>query len=81
MSLPLFCVFSLAYSHFAGGFSSTWLGVIQEVKKADRGAEAGLVFVLLSAERGVGSVVSGPLSEALLSKRMWMGEAVAGYGS
>ena len=80
-SLPLLCVFSLAYGLFAGGFTSTWPGVIQEVKKSDHRAETGLMFGLLCAGRGVGSVVSGPLSEALLSDRPWVGEAFAGYGS
>ena len=80
-SLPLLCIFSLVYGLFAGGFSSTFTGVIQEVKKIDHRAEAGLVFGFMAAGRGVGSVVSGPLSEALLSEKPWVGEAVAGYGS
>ena len=51
------------------------------MKRVDHGAEAGLVFGLLSAGRGIGSVVSGPLSEALLSERPWLGDAVSGYGT
>lgn len=80
-SFPLLCIFSLVYGLFAGGFTSTYTGIIREVKKADDRAEAGLVFGFIAAGRGVGSVVSGPLSEVLLSKRPWVGEAVAGYGS
>lgn len=80
-SLPLLCIFSLVYGLFAGGFTSTYTGVLQEVKKVDSRAEAGLVFGFIAAGRGIGSVVSGPLSEVLLSKRPWAGEAVAGYGS
>lgn len=80
-SLPLLCIFSLVYGFFAGAFTSTYTGVIQEVKKLDHRTEAGLVFGLLAAGRGVGSVVSGPLSEALLNERPWVGEAIAGYGS
>ena len=52
-----------------------------EVKRVDDRAEAGLVFGCIAAGRGIGSVVSGPLSAALLSRRPWAGEAVAGYGS
>ena len=74
-------MFSLVYGLFAGGFSSTFTGVIQELKKIDPRAEAGLVIGMLAAGRGVGSVVSGPLSEALLSEKPWIGEAAAGYGS
>ncbi|KAG7006412.1 hypothetical protein G7Y79_00015g040020 [Physcia stellaris] len=80
-SLPLLCIFSLVYGLFAGGFTSTWTGVIREVQKRERGAEAGLVFGLLSAGRGVGSVLSGPLSEALLKDKPWAGKAGLGYGT
>lgn len=80
-SLPLLCIFSLVYGLFAGGFTSTWTGVIREVQKRERGAEAGLVFGLLSAGRGIGSVLSGPLSEALLKDKPWAGEAGLGYGT
>ncbi len=80
-SLPLLCMFSLVYGLFAGGFSSTFTGIIQEIRKIDDHAEAGLIFGMLAAGRGVGSVVSGPLSEALLNERPWLGEAAAGYGS
>lgn len=51
------------------------------MKKADDRAEAGLIFGLLAAGRGIGSVVSGPLSEALLSERPWAGDAILGYGT
>ena len=51
------------------------------MKKVDDRAEAGLVFGLLAAGRGIGSVVSGPLSEALLSERPWVEDAMLGYGT
>ena len=81
VSMPLLCVFALAYGLFAGSFTSTYTGVIREVQKHERGTEAGLVFGLLSAGRGVGSVLSGPLSEALLRDKPWAGEAGLGYGT
>ena len=31
--------------------------------------------------RGIGSVVSGPLSEALIKGQPWQGKALLGYGS
>jgi len=80
-SLPLLCIFSLIYGLFAGGFSSTWTGITREVKRKDDRAELGLVFGLLAAGRGIGSVVSGPLSEALVGSKPWQGEAVLGYGT
>ena len=80
-SLPLLCIFSLIYGLFAGGFTSTYTGIIREVQKRDRRTEAGLVLGLLSAGRGIGSVLSGPLSEALLRDKPWTGEAALGYGT
>ena len=81
VSLPLLCFFSLTYGLFAGGFTSTYTGVIREVQKQARGAEAGMLFGFLSAGRGIGSVLSGPLSEALLNGKPWAGEAALGYGT
>lgn len=81
VSMPLLCIFALTYGLFAGGFTSTYTGVIREVQKQETGTEAGLVFGLLSAGRGVGSVLSGPLSEALLRDKPWAGEAGLGYGT
>ena len=40
-----------------------------------------MVFGILAMGRGVGNVVAGPLSEALVKGRPWMGQAFAGYGS
>ena len=80
-SLPMLYMFALVYGLFAGGFSSIYTGIIKEVQRRQPGTEAGTVFGLLAAGRGIGSVVSGPLSEALLSARPWMGEAKLGYGT
>jgi len=80
-SLPAIWVFSLIYGLSAGGYSCTWSGSIREIKKQDNKADSGLVFGLFAAGRGIGSVVTGPLSEALLSKRLWVGEAMLGYGT
>ena len=79
VSLPLLCIFALVYGLFAGGFTSTWTGVIKEVQMKANGAEAGMVFGLLSAGRGVGSVVTGALSEGLLRDGGLNGGAKLGY--
>ena len=80
-SLPLLCVFSLSYRLFAGGFTSTWICVIREVQKREKRAEAGPVFGLLSAGRGIGSVLSGTLSAALLNNKLWARGAGLGYST
>ncbi|MCJ1380082.1 hypothetical protein MMC17_003185 [Xylographa soralifera] len=80
-SFPVLCVFSLLYGLFAGGFSCTWTGIIREVQKREPGSDSGLVFGFLGAGRGIGSVAAGPLSDALLSSRLWYGQSSLGYGS
>ena len=80
-SLPMLCIFSLSYGLTAGGFSSTWTGMTREVKKLDDRFETNLIFGQWAAGRGIGSVVSGPLSEALVRGKPWTGEAALGYGS
>ncbi len=70
-------LFALMYGFFAGGYSTTWTGIMREVKKVDEKAEAVSIFGLLAAGRGIGAVSSGPLSEALLSKVDWQ----RGYGA
>ena len=80
--LPLLIIFSLVYGLFAGGWTSTYAGTIQEVKKKkEPGADVGILIGLLSAGRGVGAVASGPMSEALLDLKLWQGQAKFAYGS
>ena len=80
-SLPLLYIFCIVYGLFAGSFSSTWPGIMREVQKRVAHTDPGMVFAWLAAGRGIGNVVSGPLSEALLHGRPWMGKAALGYGS
>ena len=80
-SMPLLCVFGIVYGLFAGGFSSTYAGISREIKRRDDRAEFGLIIGALAAGRGIGSVVSGPLSETLANSRLLQGDAALGYGS
>lgn len=66
----LLTLFSLTYGFFGGGFSSTWSGVLKEVKRANPGMETGLVFGLLAGGRGIGNVISGPVSSALMQNQV-----------
>jgi MFS family permease len=79
-ALPLLAVFSILYGFFAGGLVSCIAGVIKVVKLRDESADVGTLIGLLSAGRGVGAVVSGPLSELLLKGGDWGGAGEA-YGS
>lgn len=87
-SLPVLYVFCVVYGVFAGSFSSAWPGIMKEVARRgddDDGnagnADPSMVFAFLAAGRGVGNVVSGPLSEAMVRGLPWQGKAAAGYGS
>jgi hypothetical protein len=88
-SLYVFCVI---YGLFAGSYTSTWPGVMRYLvsKLSGSGEESNgsggsydplMIFGVLSAGRGIGNVISGPLSEALIKGMPWQGQAAAGYGS
>jgi MFS family permease len=72
--LPLLIIFSIFYGFFAGGFSSTYPGILKEIREAEEGVDTGLVMGLVLGGRGVGFVVGGPVSAALLK----VGESVMG---
>ncbi|KAF7716590.1 Uncharacterized protein PECH_004399 [Penicillium ucsense] len=77
---PLY-VFCIMYGLFAGSFSSTWPAIVSEIKKKSTFADASIVFGFLSTGRGIGNIISGPLSEALLKGSPWQGLAAKAYGS
>jgi MFS family permease len=80
-ALPLLVIFSIVYGFFAGGFVSTNAGVIKMVKLQDQSTDIGILIGIVSAGRGIGAVVAGPLSAALLKEGTWKGEVGLGYGS
>ncbi|KAJ5422311.1 Major facilitator superfamily domain general substrate transporter [Penicillium cf. griseofulvum] len=67
-AIALLIIFSITYGFFAGGFSSTWSGVITQIKRdsSSPSLDTGLIFGLLAGGRGIGNVISGPLSTVLL---------------
>ncbi|KAJ5115214.1 hypothetical protein NUU61_000973 [Penicillium alfredii] len=81
ITIPALLVFSVAYGLFAGSFSATWSGFTHEVQQVDSAADATVIFSIIAFGRGIGNVVSGPLSEVLLKADSWQGRAVGAYGS
>ncbi|KAM3540998.1 hypothetical protein ARSEF1564_006093 [Beauveria bassiana] len=84
-ALYAFCVL---YGLFAGAYTSTWPGIMRQVTAPSGEDGAGgrafdpiMVCGFLAMGRGIGNVVSGPLSEALMANMPWKGEAAAGFGS
>ncbi|CAG8941417.1 unnamed protein product [Penicillium salamii] len=81
MSLAPLFIFSILYGLSAGSYTSTWPGIMRDVVRKTPSAESSMVFASLSAGRGIGNLVSGPLSEALIKGMPWEGDAGYGYGS
>ncbi|PSN68117.1 MFS general substrate transporter [Corynespora cassiicola Philippines] len=65
-SLPPLFVFAFMYGFFAGCYSATWPGVMKAVQTSTGRMDGTMVFAALAAGRGIGNVVSGPVSEALV---------------
>lgn len=81
VSIPALYVFCIVYGLLAGGFSSTWSGVANEIQRANPDADATVIFPFMETGRGLGNMASGPLSEALLRADRWKGRAHGAYGS
>lgn len=77
----LFFLFAIFYGVFAGGFSSTWAGCAKPLRQRYPGTETGMVIAIFSAGKGVGSVISGPLSETLVAADQWRDKAAFAFGS
>jgi len=70
-STGLLITFALLYGFFAGGFTAVFAGAAKEFRQATPGgdtgrADLGSMMGLLGAGRGIGNVICGPVSEALL---------------
>lgn len=80
-SIGVLYLFCSVYGLFAGAFSSTWSVVAHEVQKSEPSADFSMVFAFLEAGRGVGNILSGPLSAVIVNGNQWYGAAGGAYGS
>jgi MFS family permease len=80
-TIPGLMVFGVAYGIFAGSYSAIWSGMIREIQTNNPAADATIIFSTIAFGRGVGNVVSGPFSEALIQADSWQGHAAGAYGS
>jgi MFS family permease len=82
--MALVAVFVITYGFFAGGYSSTWGGMVKDMsREAESNNEAidtALVYGLLNAGRGLGWVVGGFAGIGLLNAGS-VGTADLAYGS
>jgi MFS family permease len=80
-SLPLVYIFCVTYGLFAGSFTTTWTGVIRNIRGKVESADTSMLFAFLAFGRGIGSICSGPLSQQLISGSPWLGSNKLAYGS
>jgi len=90
VNLPVLYLFAVVYGLFAGAYTSAWPGIMKVItgRGSDgtgsghgKAADPSMVFAFLAMGRGVGNVISGPLSEVLVGSMPWKGQAFGGYGS
>jgi MFS family permease len=84
--IALVYIFCILFGLFSGSFPAVWPAVMRETAKRGEARGFGhvdtlMIYSLLSVGRGVGNIISGPLSEALIAGRPWEGAAIGGYGS
>ncbi|KJZ74354.1 hypothetical protein HIM_06360 [Hirsutella minnesotensis 3608] len=92
--LPVLLIFCIIYGLFAGSYTSSWTGIMRQITseptpggRSRRGSTGGatfdptMVLGVLSTGRGIGSIVSGPLSQVLIKGLPWQGHAFGGYGT
>ncbi len=78
--LPLY-MFALIYGVLAGGYTSTWTGCATEVRQQSPGVEVAVLMGIMASGRGIGCVVSGPLSDKLIHLSHWPGVTDGAYGT
>lgn len=82
-SQAMLYVFALTFGCFGGAFSCTWSGCAREMQRREKHetVDVSVVVALMGAGKGIGAVISGPLSERLLAIDSWEGTVGGGYGS
>jgi MFS family permease len=78
--IALLMIFTIIYGFFAGSFSSTWPSITQQLMREEEGVDTGLILRLLLDGRGIGNVISGPISVTLLVSS-WRTSGNFGYGT
>ncbi|CAE6482851.1 unnamed protein product [Rhizoctonia solani] len=63
------CAYSILFGALAGGFSSLWTGFVRPIAKDDTTAATSMLGMLMLS-RGLGNVLSTPISSVLISGTM-----------
>ena len=78
---PMLYIFAFLYGMTAGGFAATWSGCSNPIRRAYPAVETGMIIAVFSAGKGIGAVISGPLSGILIRSDTWKSHAGYAYGS
>ena len=68
-SQAMLYVFVILWGLSGGGFAANWAGCANAIRTSGYHVDTGMVISLLCVSKGVGSVVSGPISEKLIHIR------------
>ena len=79
--LPMLFLFAILYGTFAAGFAATWTGVTDQVRRKYPATDTGMIIATMAAGKGIGSIVSGPISGALVRSDAWRNSAAYAFGS
>lgn len=82
-SQAMLYIFAMLFGCFGGAFSCTWSGCANAIQRYETNGQVdvSVVVALMAAGKGIGAVISGPLSEKLLTMDTWKGHAGYAYGS
>jgi len=84
-SMALLVMFSITFGFFAGGYSATWGGVINELEheaaQCNEAIDTGMLYGLLNGARGIGYVVGGLVGVPLLKSGRTSSMEGFGYGT
>ncbi|KAF7549735.1 hypothetical protein G7046_g8247 [Stylonectria norvegica] len=84
-SMALLVLFSMTFGFFAGGYSATWGGVINELEyeaaQNNEAIDSGMLYGLLNGARGVGYVSGGLVGVPLLKAGSTVSLGNFGYGT
>lgn len=65
-SEPMLYIFAMAWGLTGAGFAATWAGCATAMRTSTNNLDTGMVISLMCVGKGIGSVISGPISERLL---------------
>lgn len=70
-SQPMLYVFAIVWGLSGGGFAGNWSGCAKAMRQSATHLDTGLVISLMCTGKGIASLVSGPISEKILSATQW----------